>query len=91
VTLLPKPVRERNEAFLDLVRSEPCAGCGAPPPSDPNHLKTRGAGGSDYETAPMCRVCHTEWHAIGPRTWAEKRGVNLYQVTARLLVKFFTR
>lgn len=83
---VPKPQRKVNQALLDRVREQPCAACGAPGPSDPSHLISRGAGGPDAEwnVAPHCRRCHTEWHQLGPmrfvqrykrfRNWLEERG-----------------
>lgn len=52
---------------LEIVRGEPCCSCNAAPPSDPNHIKTRGAGGKDAEwnLIPMCRRCHSLWHGMG--------------------------
>ena len=70
-----KPKRYRNESNLDLIRAMPCAVCGATP-SDPDHLKTVGAGGGDElsNLTPLCRRHHTERHAIGVKTFYDKYG-----------------
>lgn len=83
---VPKPKRKTDEALLERVREQPCAACGAPAPSDPSHIISRGAGGPDtaWNVAPHCRQCHTQWHAMGPmrfvgkhpqfRRWLENQG-----------------
>jgi len=66
--VFPKPRTWRSEAYLDHVRRKACANCAAPGPSDPHHMGPPGSGGmgikcSDAFTAPLCRECHTVWHA----------------------------
>lgn len=41
--------------------------------TDPAHIKSRGAGGSDHESniVRLCRAHHTEQHAIGVTAFAE--------------------
>lgn len=57
--------------LADHVRTLPCAACNHPPPSDPAHVKSRGAGGharldsGDGNILPLCRICHREQHAQG--------------------------
>lgn len=70
----PKPKRKVDEKLLEHVRAQPCASCGALPPSDPSHLMSRGAGGpdSEYNVAPQCRVCHSLWHQLGPRSFVRR-------------------
>ena len=49
-----------------------CCCCGTEGPTDPHHLKTRGAGGKDRDTIPLARACHRRLHATGPlRFWQE--------------------
>ncbi len=53
------------------VRTLPCASCEAPAPSDPAHVKSRGAGGHAWlenghgNIIPLCRLCHNAQHASG--------------------------
>jgi len=56
-----------DDSILDTIRAKPCAACGHPPPSDPDHIRTRGAGGTNalYNLMPLCRQCHTIRHASG--------------------------
>lgn len=65
--LFPKPKRLVDEKVLQSVREKSCAACWAPPPSDPAHIKTRGAGGpdTDWNVIPLCRTHHIEQHKIG--------------------------
>lgn len=62
-----KSERVVNEEVLAAVRQENCIVCFYPPPSDPSHIKSVGSGGPDafYNVFPMCRRCHTKWHAEG--------------------------
>lgn len=45
-------------AKADFIRDQPCDTCGAPPPNDPSHFPSRGAGGTKEDTFPQCRICH---------------------------------
>jgi hypothetical protein len=44
------------------IRQLPCDLCGAPPPSDPHHAKSRGAGGTKRHLIPLCRKHHRRIH-----------------------------
>lgn len=78
------PIKKRNvkrakkryqKAFGDkakYIRSLPCCACGAAGPSDPHHVRSRGAGGTSADLAPLCRGCHREIHQIGVETFAAK-------------------
>jgi ubiquitin C-terminal hydrolase len=50
-----------------------CEACGERDP-DKHHIKSRGAGGSDdeFNILYLCRHCHTEIHAIGPKNFCDK-------------------
>lgn len=60
----------------ELARSLPCFTCGAPPPSDPSHLKSRGADGKDDAVIPQCRPCHRAFHSEGRFSFFTKRGLD---------------
>ena len=60
----------------DWVRSLPCLVCGAVP-SDPAHVRSRGAGGTAADIVPLCRAHHSEQHAVGVRTFSERHGLDL--------------
>lgn len=47
------------------------------PVNDPHHVPTRGAGGVDKDTVPLCREHHREWHDIGEKSFDAKYGVHL--------------
>lgn len=80
------------KGYLDFVRSKPCCACGAPGPSDPDHLKARGAGSgkrNDFTIVPLCRSCHDERHALGTKHFEVNRiGVNLWAEATWLLIEF---
>lgn len=61
--------KRKAEAFgpqAELCRTLPCCACGAAPPSDPAHVRSRGAGGKDRgNVVPLCRRCHDLQHQSG--------------------------
>lgn len=87
--LFPKPQRQIDDDFLAFVRSKTCAACGAHSP-DPHHLRSRGAGGSDRTCVPLCRAHHSDWHAFGPVSFAEKHSIDLWAVNAVLVSEYFS-
>lgn len=70
-----KPKRKVDERFLELVRCCRCLACGAQPPSDAHHIRSKGAGGGDdsWNVVPLCRWCHSAFHALGWKEFMEKR------------------
>ena len=63
-----------SETILQTIREKPCSVCFRVGPSDPHHIRTRGAGGSDTfdNLLPLCREHHVETHKIGRATFLEK-------------------
>lgn len=63
-----------SRAFLDFVKTLPCIACARRPPSDPDHITTRGAGGQDVAVNvwPLCREHHVERHAQGLKHMIDK-------------------
>lgn len=64
--------RTHAEAFgphADRIRGMACCLCGAAPPSDPHHARSRGAGGKWWHLVPLCRSCHLRFHAKGLAPW----------------------
>lgn len=59
-------MRERDEAWLQHVRKQPCAGCSAYPPSEAHHFMPGRSGmgrkPDDLFTVPLCRDCHESFH-----------------------------
>lgn len=90
---LSKPKRIQNRKALDEVKHYPCLVCRAP--SDPCHIKSRGAGGDDTldNLIQLCRRHHSEQHQTGwvgflakyPMVWEhfEKKGWELQTILGR--------
>ena len=80
VTVIRKPVRERDREHLKFVASQPCLLCGRIP-SDAHHIKfaeprAMGRKVSDRFTVPLCRLHHRELHRRGnERAWWESQGI----------------
>ena len=87
VTVIRKPVRERDREHLKFVISQPCLVCGRTP-SDAHHIKfpEQGAMGrkvSDRFTVPICRLHHRELHRRGnERAWWQNREIDPLAIAA---------
>jgi hypothetical protein len=89
VTIIGKPVRERDRDHLRFVASQPCLVCGRTP-SDPHHIKfaeprAMGRKVSDRFTVPVCRLHHRELHRRGnERHWWRKNEIDPLAIAANL-------
>ena len=61
-----------DPAYLEMVRREPCCGCGKAGPSHAHHqhgepgtLKGMGLKAPDSTAVPLCAGCHNAYHATG--------------------------
>lgn len=97
-----KPVNEKRRAArrtaafsiqAEVCRLLPCSACGYPPPSEPAHALSRGAGGKDADVVPLCGThirwsrayderadregCHEKQHREGIRTFEARVGIDL--------------
>lgn len=81
----------------ELCRLLPCCACGFPPPSQPAHVRSRGAGGKDEDTVPLCGTgmygnssrylregCHDKQHREGVLTFGARVGVDLAERAAAI-------
>ena len=95
VTVIGKPIRERDRDHLRFVAAQPCLVCGRTP-SDPHHIKfaeqrAMGRKVSDRFTVPICRLHHRELHRRGnERVWWQKQGIDPLVVAASLWAKTHT-
>ncbi len=89
VSVINKPVRERDREHLRFVASEPCLICGRTP-SDAHHVKfaeqrAMGRKVSDKFTVPVCRLHHRELHRRGDeRNWWTEHEIEPLAVAANL-------
>jgi 5-methylcytosine-specific restriction endonuclease McrA len=67
VMQFPKQKRIEDRHLLDTVKEMRCVACGLSGPSDPAHIRSRGAGGGDTfdNVIPLCRPCHNLQHQKG--------------------------
>ncbi len=70
---LAKPKRLVDKGLLKYIRQLNCLVCGVSP-SDPAHIKSRGAGGPDamFNLMPLCRTHHTQSHRLGWASFASR-------------------
>lgn len=71
---------EQFGEHAETIRALPCCVCGAPPPSDPHHSRSRGAGGTAADLVPMCRAHHREAHDAGRLTFERRHSIDLAAV-----------
>ena len=73
-SMFAKNKRFRSQKNLQWARERDCEVCGSPPPNDPSHLRSQGAGGDDSKTNLMtlCRTHHIQQHRIGIKTFVKK-------------------
>jgi hypothetical protein len=87
VTVIGKPVRERDRDHLRFVASQGCLVCGRTP-SDAHHLRFAGQRAmgrkvSDKFTVPICRLHHRELHRCGnERAWWQSHGIDPLVIAA---------
>jgi len=77
---------DNGEDYLDFIRSLPCMILGGR--SDPHHVKSRGAGGSDFLCIPLSRKYHTEIEVIGIGRFEKKHGIDITK-TIKTLHKIY--
>jgi ERF superfamily len=86
---LLKPVRKRDKAHRDFVRSQPCVVCGRRP-SDAHHIqfgqrRALGRKVSDEFTVPLCRVHHRDLHRVGnEKKWWEATKIEPIEIAQKL-------
>jgi hypothetical protein len=89
VTVIGKPVPERDRNHRRFVATQPCLICGRTP-SDPHHIKfaehrAMGRKVSDRFTVPICRLHHRELHRRGDeRIWWQQRKIDPLIIAASL-------
>jgi hypothetical protein len=71
----------------EAVREMPCLVCGHVP-SEPAHVRSRGAGGDRRSVVPLCGPFagghHREQHTRGIQTFQRKYGIDLHAEAARI-------
>lgn len=65
--MFPKMKTPRDPKYLAWLRKQPCAFCGAAPPSEVSHHGRHGIAikASDHLALPSCRRCHARHHQGG--------------------------
>jgi len=86
--LAPKHMRIESEEYLEFVRSLKCPHCGGK--AEPEHPKTRGAGGSDVLAIPECRTLHDYRHQHGIRAAEAEFGVSYLAMIIDTQHRFIT-
>ena len=95
VSVISKPVRERDRHHLKFVASQPCVICGRIP-SDAHHIKfaelpAMGRKVSDKYTVPVCRIHHRDLHRRGnERVWWTDRGIDPLEIASVLWAQTHT-
>lgn len=64
------------------IRQLNCCACGHTP-SEPHHVRSRGAGGTSKDLVPLCGVCHRAVHSMGAETFQERMRIDLTAEAAK--------
>ncbi len=80
--MIPKPKREIDKKYLEYIKTLPCACKDETCVGEiaPHHTTTKGAGGSDYLTVPLCAKHHTQCHDMGRYSFQRKLGVSFDEI-----------
>ena len=83
-------IREQDKKYLEYIKGLPCLCHDNLCIGDivPHHTKTKGSGGSDYLTVPLCGFHHAEVHSIGRTTFQRVHNINFTTETIRLLARY---
>lgn len=84
----PKRPREKSPKYLKHVRSLRCVVPWCNQKTEPHHLTSRGAWGSDMTCIPMCRFHHTEIETTGPTAFEMRHNVNVWREAFESLLKY---
>ena len=84
--MFPKPKRYVSLDYLNFIRQLPCCVCGKE--GEPHHLKSRGSGGSDLESIPLCRKEHSEYHNWGPEKFSYLNQIDIYKEHNNILKSY---
>ena len=81
--------------YLDYILGCTCLVCFASSP-DPDHLEAIGMGGNrkkpskkHYSAVPLCRLHHTERHALGIPGFEDKYKINVWKEAFKLLRGYY--
>jgi len=67
------------------IRAMPCCATGILGPSEPHHVKSRGAGGKWTDLVPLSFVAHNLVHAMGRESFEREFNVDLVAIAAGLI------
>lgn len=80
-----------NKKYIKWIKEQPCVvthriAC------DPHHIKRPGFGQGmkcdDIFAIPLDREIHTEFHAVGWKTWEDKYNIDQYEECCKLIQKY---
>ena len=82
--------------FLDFLREQTnCCVCLEFGPVEPHHLISVGMGRDrkkpmmeHFSAVPVCRLCHTQYHAKGLKDFEEQWNQNMFKTNHKFLSKF---
>ena len=81
-----------DRGFLDFLKLKPCCICGAPPPSDPAHIRiglfAKGMKPHDRHATPLCRTCHDRQHSQNEALFWQSYGLDPFAIAAALYQEY---
>jgi len=64
--------REVDDEYIAWIKGWECLSC-KKWPVDAHHTVSRGAGGSDYTSIPLCHSCHMQCHSMGAESFQREK------------------
>lgn len=84
----PKPNRLKNPDYLAWIRRQPCLVDHVV--AQAHHTMSRGAGGSDYRSVPLCPQHHRECHRRGGSWFQETYRLDFTEEVIRLMETYLS-
>jgi len=88
--MIPKPKRQVDKRYLEYIKTLPCLCKSSECLGDiaPHHTSTKGAGGSDYLTVPLCGKHHNEAHWMGIKTFQRLHSLGFQSTIIKQLIGY---
>ena len=88
--MIPKPKRQVDKRYLEYIKTLPCLCKSSECLGDiaPHHTSTKGAGGSDYLTVPLCGKHHNEARWMGIKTFQRLHSLGFQSIIINQLIGY---
>ncbi len=93
--MIPKPSRETDKDYLEYIKKQSCLCQDSDCFGDtvPHHTRSKGAGGADWLTIPLCGYHHGILHSpnMGNRRFQEFHNIDFRDEIIKLLIGYIKK